>query len=78
VGLDANVGDMVLSPQGIIIDRECIQGAWYVVLKIDGHGALKFSPDVAHNVARALVGQSNAIEKMDSRVIVHPWRKFRG
>lgn len=78
MGFDGQVGDMVESPQAITFGRENIQGAWYIVMKIHGHGALKFSPHIAHSVARELIGQANAVEKLDGNVIIHPWRRFRG
>jgi len=76
VGVDGQVGDVVASPQAITFGRENIQGVWYIVMKIHGHGALKFSPHIAHSVARELVGQANAVEKLDGRVILHPRHKF--
>ncbi len=76
MGVDGSVGDMIASPQAITFGRENIQGVWYIVMKIHGHGALKFSPNIAHGVARELVGQANAVEKLDGSVIISPRNKF--
>jgi hypothetical protein len=61
--------ERIASPQAIKVDKENIDGIWYVTLKILGHGCLKFSPNVAHNIARALVGKVNECDKLDGNII---------
>ena len=66
----------IASPQGIKIGHQNIEGAWYIVLKIHGQGSLKFSPNIAHKVARELMGEVNVVDKLAGNII-HPWRRFR-
>ena len=69
--------EVVASPDALTFDKELIDGAWYVVMRIRGQGHLKFSPHLAHRVAKSLIGQANQIENIGGTIIL-PCRKFRG
>ena len=70
------MGDQVVATTQVIsFGRERISGQWYVVMKIHGQGHLKFPPDIAHSIARELIGECNMIDKLDGNVIRVPWKR---
>lgn len=54
----------IATPQEVTIGKELRGGCWMVLMHIHGGGTLSFPPDIAHQLARDLVGQANAIDKI--------------